>query len=140
MRSNVPQFELVTPRNLADSLARMSAEPGVWRPFAGGTDLMVLLEAGKLAQRRFMNIWHLKERHGIEATREHLTLGALTTYTDVQHSETLQQEFPLLCRAAAETGSIATKNRGTRGGHIANASPAADSPPAPPVDDAELPL
>ena len=140
MRSNVPQFELVTPRNLADSLARMSAEPGVWRPFAGGTDLMVLLEAGKLAQRRFLNIWRLKELHGIEATREHVTLGALTTYTDVQRSDTLQQEFPLLCRAAAETGSIATQNRGTLGGNIANASPAADSPPALLVYDAELEL
>jgi len=140
MRSFVPQFELVTPRNLADSLARMSAEPGVWRPFAGGTDLMVLLEAGKLAQQRFLNIWRLKELHGIEATREHVTLGALTTYTEVQRSETLQQEFPLLCRAAAETGSVATQNRGTLGGNIANASPAADSPPALLVYDAELQL
>jgi CO/xanthine dehydrogenase FAD-binding subunit len=46
----------------------------------------------------------------------------------------------LLCRAAAETGSIATQNRGTIGGNIANASPAADSPPALLVYDAELEL
>jgi len=45
-----------------------------------------------------------------------------------------------LCRAAAETGSIATQNRGTLGGNIANASPAADSPPALLVYDAELEL
>jgi CO/xanthine dehydrogenase FAD-binding subunit len=49
-------------------------------------------------------------------------------------------EFPLLCQAAAETGSIATQNRGTLGGNIANASPAADSPPALFVYDAELEL
>ena len=39
------------------------------------------------------------------------------------------REFPLLTRAAAETGGVATQNRGTLGGNIANASPAADSPP-----------
>ena len=48
------------------------------------------------------------------------------------------REFPLLCRAAAETGSVATQNRGTLGGNIANASPAADSPPALMVYDAEI--
>lgn len=101
---------------------------------------MVLLEAGKLAHRRFLNIWRLKELHGIEESRVHVMLGALTTYTEVQRSETLQREFPLLCRAAAETGSVATQNRGTLGGNIANASPAADSPPALLVYDAELEL
>jgi len=52
----------------------------------------------------------------------------------------LAREFPLLCRAASETGSIATQNRGTLGGNIANASPAADSPPALLIYDAELEL
>ena len=50
----------------------------------------------------------------------------------------LQAEFPLLCTAARETGSIATQNRGTLGGNIVNASPAADSPPALLVYDAEI--
>ena len=38
-----------------------ACEPGEWRAFAGGTDLMVLLEAGKLAHRRYVNIWNLAE-------------------------------------------------------------------------------
>ena len=54
--------------------------------------------------------------------------------------QTLRDEFPLLCRAAAETGGVATQNRGTIGGNIANASPAADTPPALLVYDAELEL
>jgi xanthine dehydrogenase iron-sulfur cluster and FAD-binding subunit A len=52
----------------------------------------------------------------------------------------LQSECPLLCRAAAETGGVATQNRGTIGGNIANASPAADSPPALLVYDADVDL
>ncbi|MGB6429180.1 MAG: FAD binding domain-containing protein, partial [Candidatus Acidiferrales bacterium] len=59
---------------------------------------------------------------------------------DIQNHAILTAEFPLLCRAAAETGSVATQNRGTLGGNIANASPAADSPPALVVYDASLEL
>lgn len=140
MRSYVPGYEMEAPRNLAETLERMARKPGVWKPFAGGTDLMVLLEAGKLPQRKFLSIWELPELRGIEVTRGHVTLGALTTYSEVRRHEVLAREFPLLCRAAAETGSVATQNRGTLGGNIANASPAADSPPALLVYDAELEL
>lgn len=140
MRSFVPGFELRAPRDLTEALEWMAVEPGVWRAFAGGTDLMVLLEAGKLEHRKFVNIARLAELRGIEVTPEQVILGALTTYTDVQRNEILAREFPLLCRAAAETGSIATQNRGTLGGNIANASPAADTPPALCVYDAEVEL
>ena len=140
MRASLPCYELVAPRNLEAALEILGREPGVWRPFAGGTDLMVLLEAGKLPHRKFLSIWKFAELRGIEATSESLSIGALSTYTDIQRNDILQREFPLLCRAASETGSIATQNRGTIGGNIANASPAADSPPALLVYDAEIEL
>jgi CO/xanthine dehydrogenase FAD-binding subunit len=111
-----------------------------WRPFAGGTDLMVLFEAGKLPHKQFVSIWGLPELRGIAATPDYLTLGALTTYTEVQRDPIIRREFPLLAQAASETGGIATQNRGTLGGNIANASPAADSPPALLIHDAELEL
>ena len=138
MRSPVPAYELETPRDLAAALERMARTPGVWKPFAGGTDLMVLLEAGKLPHRRFLNIAKLAELKGITVAGDFVLLGALTTYTEIRRHETIAAEFPLLARAAAETGSIATQNRGTIGGNIANASPAADSPPALLVYDAEI--
>jgi CO/xanthine dehydrogenase FAD-binding subunit len=101
---------------------------------------MVLLEAGKLPHRKFVSIWKLQELRGIGENQDYITLGALTTYSEIRRREVLAREFPLLCRAAAETGSVATQNRGTLGGNIANASPAADSPPALLVYDAELEL
>jgi CO/xanthine dehydrogenase FAD-binding subunit len=140
MRSYVPGYELHAPRSLADALDLMAGAPGEWKPFAGGTDLMVLMEAGRLPHRRFLSLWKLPELRGITLTPQHLTLSALTTYSEVRRHDLLAREFPLLCRAAAETGSIATQNRGTLGGNIANASPAADSPPALLVYDAELEL
>lgn len=140
MRSNVAAFEMRAPRSLGEVLDLMAAEPGAWRPFAGGTDLMVLFEAGKLDHRRYLSIWQLGELRGISATPEAVTLGSLTTYTDVLRHETLSREFPLLAEAARNTGGIATQNRGTLGGNIVNGSPAADTPPALLVYDAELEL
>ena len=140
MRAFVPNYQLITPSSLADALALLHSEPGVWKPFAGGTDLMVLLEAGKLPHRNYVNIWNLKELRGIQVTDSHITLGSLTTYTDVQSHPVLQHEFPMLCQAASETGGLAIQNRGTLGGNIVNASPAADSPPALLAYDAEIEL
>jgi len=123
---------------MSEALALLAREPGVWQPFAGGTDLMVLLEAGKLSHKRFLNLSTLSDLQGIEVTAGAVLVGALTTYTEIQRHPVLQSEFPLLCQAARETGSIATQNRGTLGGNIVNASPAADSPPALLVYDAEV--
>src|SRR5882672_2807690 len=140
MRAFLPAYELISPASLNDALDLLASSPGVWRPFAGGTDLMVLLEAGKLPHRNYLNIWNLRELRGIDVTDTHVTLGALTTYTEVQDHPVLRAEFPMLCQAASETGGLAIQNRGTLGGNVVNASPAADSPPALLAYDAELEL
>src|SRR5919205_273992 len=130
MRAYLPEYELVVPRTLDEALALLRDEPGVWRPFAGGTDLMVVLEAGRLEHRKYFSIAHLKELRGVEESGGFFNIGALTTYSDVRRSEALAREFPMLVDAARETGGVAIQNRGTVGGNIANASPAADTPPA----------
>jgi CO/xanthine dehydrogenase FAD-binding subunit len=140
VRAYLPGYELRVPESFADALALLADGAGAWKPFAGGTDLMVLFEAGKLTHRKFFSIWNLSELRGVEETSEHVTLGALTTYTEVQNHPALRSEYPMLCRAANETGGPAIQNRGTLGGNIANASPAADSPPALLAYDAELEL
>ena len=138
MRAYVPSYQLISPVSLGEALDVLAKDEGDWRPFAGGTDLMVLLEAGKLSHRNYVNIWPLRELRGIEVTNTHVTLGALTTYSEIQNHKVLREEFPMLCQAAKETGGIAIQNRGTLGGNIVNASPAADSPPALLAYDAEL--
>src|SRR2546421_8701095 len=130
MRAYIPSYRLFSPATMSEALGILASESGTWRPFAGGTDLMVLLEAGKLPHKNYLNIWNLPELRGIEETDSQVTLGALTTYTEIQDHEMLRAEFPMLCQAASETGGLAIQNRGTLGGNIVNASPAADSPPA----------
>lgn len=134
----MPAYDLRTPDTLGDALAWLDDEPGRWRPFAGGTDLMVLLEAGRLEHTEFINLWKLQELRFVDVTERVVEIGALTTYTDVLEHPLLNEEFPLLCLAAAETGGVANQNRGTLGGNIANGSPAADTPPVLLAYDAEL--
>lgn len=135
MRSFVPEYDLAAAGSLQEAL-RLVADG--WQPMAGGTDLMVLFEAGKLDGRRFAGLWGVPELRGIEVEMDAVTLGALTTYTEVLRHGVLRDEFPLLAAAARETGGIATQNRGTLGGNIVNASPAADSAPPLLVYGAEL--
>jgi CO/xanthine dehydrogenase FAD-binding subunit len=140
MRSFLPSYTLRNAGTLEAALALLAEEPGAWRAFAGGTDLMVQLAAGTLQHQQYVNVFGLKELRYIDTVSASVTLGGLTTFSDVLHDPMLQAEFPLLCRAAAETGGVANQNRGTVAGNIANASPAADTPPALLVYDAELEL
>ena len=137
MRAFVPDYEMVAPGTLDAALALLSKE---WKPFAGGTDLMVLMESGKLKHQRFVSLWGLPEVSGIVEDQANVTIGALTTYASLRRSRVVQQQLPMLAQAAQETGGVATQNRGTLGGNIANGSPAADSPPALLVYDAEIEL
>jgi len=139
MGTPLHRYELTACDSLQDALAALAADPSA-RPFAGGTDLMVLMDAGHLPPGRYIDLWKVRELRDIDVTAEAVTLGALTTYTEVLKAEVLRREFPMLGIAAAETGGIATQNRGTIGGNIANASPAADTPPALVAYDAELEL
>lgn len=140
MRSFLPSFDLRRAANLDEALALLAREPGEWRPFAGGTDLMVSLEAGSLSHHKFISLWGIPELRGVTSRDGTVSIGALTTYTDLLQHPLVNAEFPLICEAAAQTGGVATQNRGTVGGNIANASPAADTPPALLVYDAEIEL
>lgn len=127
MRGDARSHALVRARDLGEALARVAEG---YRPLAGGTDVMVVFAAGKLGWEKLVDVWGVSALRGIRVGDAAVELGALTTYTEVQGSAILREEFPMLCTAASETGGWAIQNRGTLGGNIANASPAADSPPA----------
>jgi len=140
MRAFLPAYDLRAPDTLSEAVSMLAAAPGKWRPFAGGTDLMVQLESGALPEGQYLGLWKLGELRGVRETSAGVEIGALTTYSEILASDLLGREYPLLGQAARETGGVATQNRGTIGGNIANASPAADTPPALLVYDAELEL
>jgi CO/xanthine dehydrogenase FAD-binding subunit len=133
----VSQFEVITPHTVHAALDALASLPNV-RPLAGGTDLMVQLEAGTIPSSTFLNLESVRELRSPEPWRnEGAQLTALTTYRDVRTGE-LAGRFPLLAAAAREVGALAIQSRGTWVGNIANASPAADGVPALMAYDAEL--
>jgi putative cofactor-binding repeat protein len=138
MRSDPADFELIAPGTLQAVVSLLADEPGQWLPVAGGTDVMVLYAAGKLPARKLVSIWNLSELQGIEISPDEIRIGAGCTYTELREHKLIAEEFPLLVSAARWTGGIANQNRGTLGGNIVNASPAADSPPALLAYEAEL--
>ena len=130
MHADPTQFALTAPPTLAEALHLLAANPGLHTPIAGGTELMVALAAGRLNQKSLLSINHLTELRFIHATDASITIGANTTFTDIRRNLTIARDLPLLIQSASWTGSIANQNRATLGGNIANASPAADTPPA----------
>lgn len=130
MRSNAAQYDLIAPGSLEAVLEVLAHSAERYTPIAGGTELMVSFGAGHLQPRKLISLWGLEELRFIETTPGAIVIGAGSTFTDIRRHAVIASDFPLLARAASWTGSIANQNRATLGGNIVNASPAADSPPA----------
>jgi CO/xanthine dehydrogenase FAD-binding subunit len=130
MHSNPADFALTAPATLDAVLAQLAAEPGLHMPIAGGTEIMVAFNTGRLKQRSLVSIQHLSELRFIRVDDDAIHIGAGTTFTDIRKHAVIAEELPLLIQSASWTGTIANQNRATLGGNICNASPAADTPPA----------
>jgi OHCU decarboxylase len=140
MRSHPAEYELVSPGTLDAVLRLLDDQPGQWLPVAGATEVMVMFSAGKLAARRLVNLGNLPELRVVTEDSKTLTLGGGCTFSQIRACAAVQRHFALLAQAASWTGSVANQNRATIAGNLANASPAADSPPALLAYDAELEL
>jgi CO/xanthine dehydrogenase FAD-binding subunit len=120
-----------SPSRLDAALALLAdGDDTPWRPLAGGTDLMVQI-AGELGDppERVLDIWGLDELRGIDLDGDVLSIGALTTYTELRRSPIVVELVPVLAEAAATIGAAQIQNRGTIGGNVVNASPAGDTLP-----------
>jgi CO/xanthine dehydrogenase FAD-binding subunit len=126
-----------TPRTLTEAYAILAGGPH--RAIAGGTDVMVQI-TGELGSPpdRMIDLWRLDELRGISADARAITLGALTTYTQIRRSAVCRDHVPALVEAAATIGAAQIQNRGTLGGNVANASPAGDTLPVLLATDAQI--
>jgi len=119
---------VASPRTLVDAYAALDEAPA--RPIAGGTDLMVAL-TGEIGEppALVLDLWGLDELRGIVLDGNAVSLGALTTYSEIRRSAVCREHLPALVEAAATIGAAQIQNRGTIGGNVANASPAGDTLP-----------
>ena len=129
---------VVAPTSLEEVYELLAERGPRAKIIAGGTDLMVALNAKSLAAREFIDIWRLNELRGIDDEGETIRIGALTTYTQLIRSPLIQLSVPTLVEASRTIGATQIQNRGTIGGNIVNASPAGDSLPVLSAFDAEV--
>jgi CO/xanthine dehydrogenase FAD-binding subunit len=120
--------------SLGDAVAALTDLP-TWKPVAGGTDVLVQLQADRNRAEGYVNLWGLLPRH-IEEVDGEIRIGAGVTCTDVERSPMARQLLPPLWEASRTMGSPQVRNRATLGGNIGNASPAADMAAALLVDGA----
>ncbi len=131
MRALLSTLDVARPRDLEHALALLHEARGRRQlvPLAGGTDLYVSLNAGDVPAGRFLDLGGLRELGGVRAGEGGLTIGALTTFSEIREHALVRRRYPALAAAAAEIGAWQIQNRATLGGNIANASPAGDSLP-----------
>ena len=95
---------------------------------AGGSDLIVQARGGRELPGNVVAIHRIDALRSLDASGD-LTLGALVTHADIVASDAIRSTWTALADASAIVGSHATRNVGTIGGNVMNASPAADNPP-----------
>jgi CO/xanthine dehydrogenase FAD-binding subunit len=130
-----------SPTRLSAAYELLADDGAPWRPLAGGTDLMVQM-TGEIGEppARILDVWGLDEMRGIAIDGDALSIGALTTYTELRRSTAVAEVVPALAAAAATIGAAQIQNRGTIGGNVVNASPAGDTLPVLLAIDAEMVL
>jgi xanthine dehydrogenase YagS FAD-binding subunit len=113
-------FEYVSPTTVEEVLELLGQEGnGATRPLAGGTDLLTLMKTDIAAPSRLVNLKRLTGLpSGIEETAQGITLGALTTLTEIETHPVIRQHCPLLSEAAAVAATPQLRNMATLGGNL----------------------
>lgn len=131
-------YKVQSAGTLADAYAVLAERGNNIKIIAGGTDLMVLMNARALDALDFLDIWGLDELRGITDRGSTLRIGALTTFAEIAQSALVLDGMPALAEAARTVGAIQIQNRATIAGNIVNASPAGDSLPVLAAYEAEV--
>lgn len=123
------KFEYYRPNTIEETIKLMRENPN-YCLLAGGTDVMVKIKENIIHPSAILDLGALGSLKGIKVEGGKITIGALTTHTRLFESETIRKYAPALAKAASLVGSPQIRNKGTVGGNMGNASPAADTVPA----------
>jgi CO/xanthine dehydrogenase FAD-binding subunit len=122
----MPAVRYEAPRSVEQAIVLLSADPGA-AILAGGTDLLVQCRAGVKRPTAFVDVKQIPELVGITIDEGGLTLGAATCAADICEHAEVRRLWPGLVEAAHLIGSTQIQGRGSIGGNLCNASPAADT-------------
>ncbi len=126
----LPKFEYHTPLTTEDALDLLSQYGERGRVLAGGTDLLVAMKFRRDTPEHVINLKAIEELKGISVDESHLIrIGGLTTLGDIERSEVIGKELPVLRDAVRVMASVQIRNLGTVGGNLCSAWPSADTAP-----------
>jgi aerobic carbon-monoxide dehydrogenase medium subunit len=124
------QFDYVAAESTAHALDLLAEHGDDAKVLAGGHSLLPMMKLRLAAPEVLIDITRVPELSGIALDGDELVIGATTRHADVASAELVRTEAPLLAHAASLVGDPQIRHRGTIGGSIAHADPAADLPMA----------
>ena len=123
-------FEYYRASSVVEALALMQQHGEDAKVLAGGHSLVPAMKLRLATPEKVIDIGGIGGLKGIQDRGDHLAIGALTTHWQLESSDVVQQKAPALSQAAGAIGDVQVRNRGTIGGALAHADPAADYPGA----------
>ncbi len=133
-------FTYFAPKNLDETLSLLEKYNGEAKVLAGGQSLVPLMNFRLLRPSYLLDINGLKDLSGLEVADGRLFLGAMVRQGEIEHSPEVERQLPILTEAIRYVAHPAIRNRGTIGGSLVHADPAAELPMVALALDAELQL
>ena len=135
------QFELAEPTTLADAVRLLDPGDGTIRPIAGGTALMLMMKAGVFRPAKLVSLRKIESDYtAITVDARGLTIGAMTTLSDIEQSEDVRAHAPLITQTMLTLSNVRVRNVATVGGALAHGDPHMDLPPVLMALDASMTL
>jgi aerobic carbon-monoxide dehydrogenase medium subunit len=121
-------FEYFAAKSLDEALRLLDRHGDEAKILAGGHSLLPLMKLRLASPRFLIDVGRLRGLSYIKLEGDEIAIGGLTTHAEIESSDLLRGRCPLLSETAAEIGDVQVRNRGTIGGSLAHADPAADYP------------
>jgi aerobic carbon-monoxide dehydrogenase medium subunit len=121
-------FDYARPATLNEAIALLAQHPGNAKPIAGGQSLMPMLAFRLAAPTLLIDITRIPDLGRIGISPQGVSLGALVRWRDIERDARLGEAHPLLAAAIRHVAHYQIRNRGTVGGSMAHADPAAEMP------------
>jgi carbon-monoxide dehydrogenase medium subunit len=131
-------FEYFAPATIGEALILLSTYKEGMKVLAGGQSLVALMKLRLAKPSYLVDISRIPDLDYIRSAGNRVEIGALATHSQIERSELVKRDCPLLSRTAATIGDVQVRNRGTIGGSLAHADPTADLPAALLALEAEL--
>jgi carbon-monoxide dehydrogenase medium subunit len=125
----VVRLDVLEPKTLAEAFSLLADYKDDAKIIAGGQNLLVLIKQRRVKPRYLINIKNLNELEYIKDCDDVLRIGALTTHRTIELSSLIRAKYNILSEMELELGDVQTRNWGTIGGSLCQASPSGDPAP-----------